>query len=408
MKKYLLPLLACAAPLSAFSFDVVLLKAGSLATAAPNLNSETTVKISGAMNAADFSYLLDNSSVLQHLDLSGVTITAYSGNSLPYTSMSHSAANRLPDYSLTGIKTLRSVVLPSSLTAIGKGSLSGTAIAEIAIPNSVTDIAPFAFLRCDNLTSISIPASVQQIGQRAFAYCKSLNEIVFDNNSRLQSIPEGMVEACGGLKAINTETLTACSEIGAWGLAQCNGLTTLILPENLLSIGEYGLASTSKIQVIKLPETLAQINTEAMAGMTALNTIHAEDIVEVPQLGDNVWRNVAQGNVKLVAPNNLTNEFKATEQWKEFNVISQHDYETSTQNIAANVSRPAGIQVYREGSVLVVKAQAAIGAYALFNAAGSRIIAGSTSAESISLDIEGTPHGVHLVVTAQGVAKISL
>ncbi len=408
MKKFLLPFLTGAMPLASFAFDVNLASAGSLASMAPNLNTETAVKISGKMNAADFSYLLDNCSALESLDLSEATIVAYAGNSLPYTSMSHSAANRLPDYSLTGIKSLRTVILPSSLTAIGKGSLSGTAIESLDIPTTVTEIAPYAFLRCNSLSKITIPASVQNIGQRAFAYCKSLNEIIFSNNSQLRAIPEGMVEACGGLQAINTERLTACTEIGPWGLAQCNGLVTLVLPENLTTIGAQCLAETSQVKVLTLPSSLVQINTEAMAGMTGLVDVHAEALTQVPNLGENVWRNVEQGKVKLVAPNNLTNEFKAAAQWQDFNVMSQNDFETSTKNVAADLANPSGIKAYVDGSSLIVKAETALGSYAVFNAAGSRIMAGSTSAESISLSVDGVPHGVYLIVTSQGVAKISL
>lgn len=55
--------------------------------------------------------------------------------------------------------------------------------ANTIIPDTVTEIEAFAFIRCRNLTSISIPDSVTAIGHSAFALC---------NNLTSAKIPEGI------------------------------------------------------------------------------------------------------------------------------------------------------------------------------------------------------------------------
>lgn len=54
--------------------------------------------------------------------------------------------------------------------------------ANTIIPDTVTEIEAFAFIRCKNLTSISIPDSVTAIGNSAFALCDNLTYV---------RIPEG-------------------------------------------------------------------------------------------------------------------------------------------------------------------------------------------------------------------------
>lgn len=51
------------------------------------------------------------------------------------------------------------------------------------IPDTITEIEAFAFIRCKTLTSISIPDSVTAIGHSAFAHCTNLTSV---------RIPEGV------------------------------------------------------------------------------------------------------------------------------------------------------------------------------------------------------------------------
>ena len=80
-------------------------------------------------------------------------------------------------------QNIKSYVIPSSVTSIGKGAFSCCySPSEIVIPSSVTSIGDWAFSFCSSLSEIVIPSSVTSIGDWAFSFCSSLSEIVIPSS----------------------------------------------------------------------------------------------------------------------------------------------------------------------------------------------------------------------------------
>ena len=69
---------------------------------------------------------------------------------------------------------LTSVTIPNSVTSIGNSAFYGNNLTSVTIPNSVTSIGNSAF-HDNNLTSVTIPNSVTSIGSRAFRKVGSSN-----------------------------------------------------------------------------------------------------------------------------------------------------------------------------------------------------------------------------------------
>ena len=70
-------------------------------------------------------------------------------------------------------QNIKSYVIPSSVTSIGKGAFSCCySPSEIVIPSSVTSIGDWAFSFCSSLSEIVVPSSVTSIGDWAFYNCK--------------------------------------------------------------------------------------------------------------------------------------------------------------------------------------------------------------------------------------------
>ena len=89
------------------------------------------------------------------------------------------------DRAFEDCKSLRSLVIPNSVTSIGDYAFSGCrSLKSLVISNSVTHIAVGAFLSCTSLSSVVIPDGVTSIGEGAFIGCESLKSIV---------LPDGVV-----------------------------------------------------------------------------------------------------------------------------------------------------------------------------------------------------------------------
>lgn len=394
-----------AASVAANATDVNDLKAGELSKAGLE-QTETSLKITGDMNAADFFYIFDNLNALQSLDLSGANIVAYQGEVLKYTGLNNSPANTLPAYSLTGLTSLKSIVLPKSLQAIGKGSLSGSGITSLSVPDGVNTIGDYALMRCLSLKGVYIPESVTEIGTRAFAYCPELTDVVI--TASIATIPEGLFEACGGLKELNFEALAQCDEIGPWALADCNGITTLILPAGTELMEKASLYGASGIATLELPDNLSYIGDNAMTGMTSLATLNASTVTSVPELGENVWSRVDSPKVTLVTPDNEVDDYKNADQWKEFRVIAVNDWKSSTINIDISVGSDDITASARDGILSVKSSEKPLGKVAVFNVSGKKVASSDGASNSIGFNIEGWPHGVYLVTTQKGAVKIVL
>ena len=105
------------------------------------------------------------------------------------------------DGAFWGCKSLRDLVIPSSVTSIGNSAFRDCrSLRDLVIPSSVTSIGNHAFAYCDSLCELVIPSSVTSIGNRAFYGCRSLRELVI--LSSVTSIGEHAFNYCDSLQSI--------------------------------------------------------------------------------------------------------------------------------------------------------------------------------------------------------------
>ena len=155
-------------------------------------------------------------------------------------------------------------------------------VAEIILPNTITNINNSAFASCSGLERITIPSG--NIGYGILNDCTSLKELVIgDSVTSLQYpilgnvfdleklvIGEGITEIpnnflasqCGKLKELRLGK--NIERIGDY--AFCNAvdnLKELTLPENLKTIGERAFAEFREMESISLPEGIESIGVQA-------------------------------------------------------------------------------------------------------------------------------------------------
>ena len=174
------------------------------------------------------------------------------------------------DSAFSGCRSLSEIVIPSSVTSIGKGAFSGCrSLSEIVIPSSVTSIGKGAFFACDSLSKIVIPSSVTSIGDSAFSRCDSLSEIVIP--SSVTSIGKFAFSRCDSLSEI---VIPSCvTSIGDGAFYGCNSLSEIVIPSSVTSIGDWAFSGCDSLSEIVIPSSVTSIGDRTFCGCSSLKYI---------------------------------------------------------------------------------------------------------------------------------------
>lgn len=169
---------------------------------------------------------------------------------------------RIDEGAFEDCKSLENIIIPASVTKIGKMAFDGNRLKRIIveegnpcfdsrencngiietatrtlvvgckntiIPDGIECIGFSCFYGNDELEHISIPTSVKRIGESAFHFCTALKSIV---------IPEGV-------EIIDTIAFHGC-----------DSLESIVLPDSVTYIGENAFSSCWNIKSVTLPANL--------------------------------------------------------------------------------------------------------------------------------------------------------
>lgn len=287
--RYFLIAAALVGGFSAQALDVTVAEPGSLFSQVENPATETSLTVSGNIDATDFIFIADNMPKLTTLNLQNAVIEDYSGKVLS-TGVAKTADNTLPPFALFGTN-VSIVVLPSTITSIGDYALASTQLSSIDIPASVTTLGDGVFASTA-LQRFVLPETVKTIGSGLFKDCKQLEEIALNQNVTV--LPPNTFAGCTALKYI---TAPAVVEIGQSALSYCTSLVNYPFNESLKAIGDkafynsgiislnltdekklegignYAFANCRQLTEAFLPEQLTNIGAGLFMGDAALTDI---------------------------------------------------------------------------------------------------------------------------------------
>ena len=121
----------------------------------------------------------------------------------------------------------------------------------IGIPNGILCIGKFAFSGCDGLTNVLLPQSVTNVADGAFASCAQLASISVDSDNPAYEAADGALLAKGGGEfvqcpgsRVGTYAVPATvTNIRASAFAGCEGLTNIWIPPSVIAMGADPFAS---------------------------------------------------------------------------------------------------------------------------------------------------------------------
>ena len=242
--------------------------------------------------------------------------------------------------------SLKSVVIADE-TVIGYGSFYGcSGLTSVTISEGVTSIGGAAFVNCDGLTSVTIPSGVMNIEMGTFSGCSGLTSITLPfvgarrgNGGTADSLFGyifGTAAYSGATAtkqyysssasstyyipdALKSVIITDETKIGYGAFYNCSGLTSVTIPNSVISVEEKAFCGCSglgdgvvtndgwvlcvngnvasaeipdgvkqivpgaftghtELKSVKLPPTLERINKKDFSGCTGLEGVYITDL----------------------------------------------------------------------------------------------------------------------------------
>ena len=164
---------------------------------------------------------------------------------------------------------LTEIVLPEGLEVIGDMALYGcTQLKQISLPKSVSQIGAYAYKGCPLQGTLDL-MNIKDIGEGAFEGCTGLTSVVLPEN--LLRIEASLFQGCTGLTVVNIpQCVTA---IGTSAFASCSRLQSVAIPDEVERIEDYAFKGCSNMKHLAIGNSVKKIGVEAFGECRRLKSL---------------------------------------------------------------------------------------------------------------------------------------
>ncbi len=138
----------------------------------------------------------------------------------------------IPSQLFYGCQSLSYIEFGGSIQSIGSYAFSNTALRQLVLPETVTEIGERAFSSADSLRFVHLPSRLKEIPEHCFSYC---------DNLELVELPA----------ELNT--------IGYYAFWSCTSLKSVAFPESLVSIGENAFNGCVSLESFNISDGVTEI-----------------------------------------------------------------------------------------------------------------------------------------------------
>ena len=280
---------------------------------------ETTVQTGSCGENA--TYDLDSKGKLRIKGSGAVThITAFKENNQIRTVVVEEGITDIAPYAFSRCDSLVSVTLPDSMTAIREAMfIKCDNLSEVTLPKKLKVIGDNAFSGCMNLTSLTLPDTLTDIGVEAFS---GVGITKFNLPQGVQRIGEGAFTSDIFTEIQLPETIT---DLGARAFQYCEKLKKITIPENVSEIRDGTFLACSALKTVTLPQNLQRIGKDAFSNCKALTEVDIS--ASVTEIGKYAFYKCDKLNTVYIRGNEVSIGecaigysivyVKAEEEWKD-------------------------------------------------------------------------------------------
>lgn len=240
---------------------------------------------------------------------------AFEKSTIKSIDMSASSIVELENRTFAHTPLLRTVILPKSLTKIGKHCFFNCGLTQIEFPPSLEYIGPASFGNTHNLQSINFQnTKVENITEAAF-FNSSVRAVIFPTNCTIESWAFACSDITlldGNIRQLGYFSFFFCHNINHISLSQdstftdvpdhcfshCEKLQEISLPHNLTGIMAYAFNNCSTLKQINIQDTqLRIIGTAAFANCTKLSGYTLPQTCT--QIGDEAFMNTSIFGIEI-------------------------------------------------------------------------------------------------------------
>ncbi len=146
---------------------------------------------------------------------------------------------RIPDYFFSGYDYEKTLIIPDSVTEIGKYAFKNSSVKSLALPQNLISIEEGTFSGSDiELSDNSLPESLRMIGKSSFENCDSITELYIPDS--VLDIDESAFYDCDSLVKVRMSPNVKLIPESAF--RSCDLLATFEWNSDVKLIGEYAFA----------------------------------------------------------------------------------------------------------------------------------------------------------------------
>lgn len=182
-------------------------------------------------------------------------------------------------------KSLRSIILPMNLKIIDSFAFASELFTSIILPSSLEEIKYEAFENT-SIKTISIPKSLKRVEYGIFTGCNELEEIIvepgnmyfnpYNNGNALVGYDGTLYAGCNKSNIANLNI----KKIGWSAFHSLNGITSLVLPDELEEIDGTAFYGCRNLKTIHFNQKLKSINLAAFRDCEQLTDINLPESLD--------------------------------------------------------------------------------------------------------------------------------